>query len=60
MQRLNAFFALVFTAWVNPQESLTLEIKEKAWRKEDFPLVKEDQVRDQLNEHKFMGCEYRI
>ncbi|PKU43539.1 glycerol kinase [Limosa lapponica baueri] len=46
---LNAFFASVFTAQASPQESQTLEVTEKVWTKEDFPLVEEDQVREQLN-----------
>jgi len=36
----------------------SLEIREKAWRKEDLPLVKEDQVRDHLSKldtHRSMG-----
>ncbi|PKU33356.1 rna-directed dna polymerase from mobile element jockey-like [Limosa lapponica baueri] len=44
---LNAFFASVFTAQASPQESHTLEETEKVWTKEDFPLVEEDQVREQ-------------
>ncbi|GAB0183184.1 mitochondrial enolase superfamily member 1 [Grus japonensis] len=57
---LNAFFALIFTAKAGPQESQTLEVGEKVWRKEDFPLVKEDQVRDHLGKldtHKCMGLD---
>ncbi|PKU44780.1 rna-directed dna polymerase from mobile element jockey- hypothetical protein [Limosa lapponica baueri] len=55
---LNAFFASVFTAQASPQESCTLEETEKIWTKEDFPLVEEDQVREQLSSldiHKSMG-----
>ncbi|GAB0178098.1 mitochondrial enolase superfamily member 1 [Grus japonensis] len=55
---LNAFFASVFTAKAGPQASQTLEVGEKVWRKEDFPLVEEDRVRDhlcRLNTHKSMG-----
>ncbi|PKU41029.1 rna-directed dna polymerase from mobile element jockey-like [Limosa lapponica baueri] len=55
---LNAFFASVFTAKASPQESQTLEVTEKVWMKEDFPLVEEDQVREQLSKldiHKSMG-----
>ncbi|GAB0202805.1 mitochondrial enolase superfamily member 1 [Grus japonensis] len=55
---LNAFFALVFTAKDGPQETSTLEVGEKVWRKEDFPLIEEDQVRDHLGKldtHKSMG-----
>ncbi|PKU44865.1 rna-directed dna polymerase from mobile element jockey-like [Limosa lapponica baueri] len=49
VELLNAFFASVFTAQANPQESHTLEETEKFWTKEDFPLVEEDQVRGQLS-----------
>ncbi|GAB0208703.1 mitochondrial enolase superfamily member 1 [Grus japonensis] len=45
---LNAAFASVFTAKASPQESQTLEVGEKVWRKEDLPLVEEDWVRDHL------------
>ncbi|GAB0190586.1 mitochondrial enolase superfamily member 1 [Grus japonensis] len=54
---LNAFFASVFTAKVGPQETQTLEVGEKVWRKEDLPLVEEDQVREHLGKldtHKSM------
>ncbi|GAB0207669.1 mitochondrial enolase superfamily member 1 [Grus japonensis] len=40
------------------KESQTLEVGEKVWRKEDFPLVEEDRVRDhygKFNTHKSMG-----
>ncbi|GAB0190121.1 mitochondrial enolase superfamily member 1 [Grus japonensis] len=50
-QLLNSIFASVFTAKVSPQESQTLDLTEKVWRKEDiffFPLVKEDRVREHL------------
>ncbi|GAB0209872.1 mitochondrial enolase superfamily member 1 [Grus japonensis] len=40
---LNAAFASVFTAKAGPQETQSLEVGEKVWRKEDLPLVKEDQ-----------------
>ncbi|GAB0183643.1 mitochondrial enolase superfamily member 1 [Grus japonensis] len=56
----NAAFASVFTAKAGPQESQTLEVREKVWRKEDFPLVEEDQVRDHLRKldtHKSMSAE---
>ncbi|PKU48001.1 rna-directed dna polymerase from mobile element jockey-like [Limosa lapponica baueri] len=58
VELLNAFSASVFTAKASPQESQTLEAREKVWRKEDFPLVKENRVRDhlgKLNTHKSMG-----
>ncbi|GAB0187214.1 mitochondrial enolase superfamily member 1 [Grus japonensis] len=55
---LNAAFASVFTAKASPQESQTLEVREKVWRKEDFPLVEEDQAGNHLGKldiHKSMG-----
>ncbi|GAB0195017.1 mitochondrial enolase superfamily member 1 [Grus japonensis] len=55
---LNAFSASVFTAKAGPQESQTLEVGQKVWRKEDLPLVEEDRVREhlsKLNIHKLMG-----
>ncbi|PKU35728.1 rna-directed dna polymerase from mobile element jockey- hypothetical protein [Limosa lapponica baueri] len=33
----------------SPQEPKNLEESEKVWTKEDFPLVEEDQVKEQLN-----------
>ncbi|GAB0184039.1 mitochondrial enolase superfamily member 1 [Grus japonensis] len=39
VELLNAFFASVFTAKASCQESQTLEVREKVWRKEDLPLV---------------------
>ncbi|PKU46943.1 glycerol kinase [Limosa lapponica baueri] len=57
---LNAFFASVFTAQATPQEPWTSEESEEVCTKEDLPLVKEDQVRDQLRRldiHKSMGPE---
>ncbi|GAB0208273.1 mitochondrial enolase superfamily member 1 [Grus japonensis] len=55
---LNAAFASVFTAKAGPQETQTLEVGERVWRKEDLPLVKEDWVREHLGNldiHKSMG-----
>jgi len=46
---LNAFFASVFTAKSGPQAPQSLEVREKAWTKEDPPLIKEDWVRDHLS-----------
>ncbi|GAB0205958.1 mitochondrial enolase superfamily member 1 [Grus japonensis] len=43
---------------VGPQETQTMEVREKVCQKEDFPLVKEDRVREHLgnlNIHKSMG-----
>jgi len=55
---LNAFFASVFSAKGDPQESQALEEKEEAYREDDFPLVEDDCVRDcfsNLDAHKSMG-----
>ena len=58
MELLNAFFSSVFTAKAGPQASQCPEVREKAWRKEDLPLVNEDKVRDclsKLDTHGSMG-----
>jgi len=55
---LNAFFASVFSAKANPQESQAPEVREEAHREDDFPLVEEDCGRDHLSNldaRKFMG-----
>jgi len=55
---LNAFFASVFRAKAGPQESQAPEVREEAHREDDFPLVKEDCVRDclsNLDANKSMG-----
>ncbi|PKU27766.1 rna-directed dna polymerase from mobile element hypothetical protein [Limosa lapponica baueri] len=49
VELLNAFFASVFTAQASPWESHTFRETEKVCMKEDFPLVEEDQVREQLS-----------
>jgi len=41
---LNAFFASVFSAKTGPQEYQTPEVREEAYREDDFPLVEEDCV----------------
>ena len=46
VEMLNAFFASVFTAKTAPWVSKTLEITERVWGKEDFPLVEEEIIRD--------------
>lgn len=48
---LNAFLALVFTAKACPQESQNLDTREEFWRKEDLPLIEENQDRDHLCKH---------
>jgi len=55
---LNDFFASLFTTKASPQESQALQVREKAWQKDDSPLVEEDCVRDHLSKldsHKSMG-----
>jgi len=55
---LNAFFASDFSAKAGPQESQALEVREEAYKEDDFPLVEEDCVRDRLSDldaHKSMG-----
>jgi len=55
---LNAFFASVFTAKAGPQASQSLEVRDKACRKDDLPLAEGDWVRDHLSKldaHKSMG-----
>lgn len=50
--------ASVFTAKASSQEPQMMEPREKVWRKEEFSLVKENQVRDNLDKfdtHKFIG-----
>jgi len=57
---LNAFFALVFSAKPGIRAAQSLELREKAWRKEDLPLAEENRVRDHLSKldtHKSMGPE---
>ena len=46
------------SAKTGPQKSQALEVREEACRKDDFPLVEEDCVRDRLSNldaHKSMG-----
>jgi len=43
-----------------PQKSQALQVREEAYREDDFPLVEEDCVRDRLSDldvHKSMGPE---
>jgi len=54
----NAAFASVFTVNAGPQKSQAPDVREEACKKDDFPLVKEDCVRDHLSNldtHKSMG-----
>jgi len=46
---LNAFFASVFSARAGPWESQALEVREEAYREDDFPLAEEDCMRDRLS-----------
>jgi len=46
----NAFFASVFNVQAGPQESQAPEVREEAYKEDDFPLVKEDCVRDRLSD----------
>jgi len=58
VELLSAAFASVFTVKAGPQASQSLEAREEAWRKEDLPLVEEDQVRyhlSNLDTHKSMA-----
>jgi len=55
---LNVFFASVINANTNPQESQTLEVRDRVWGKEDFPLVEEDQIREclaKISAHRSIG-----
>ena len=40
---LNAFFASVFSAKTSPQELQTLQVRERVWGREGFPLVRAGQ-----------------
>ena len=55
---LNTFFVSVFTAKTPPWESWTLEVSERAWGIEGFPVVREEMVQECLGNisvHKSMG-----
>ena len=57
IELLKELFASVSTAQTGPQKFQTLEIRERVWAEEDFPLVEQGMVRDHLgkiNVHKFM------
>ena len=45
---LNAFFASVFTDKTASWECQSMEVRESLEKKEDFPMVEEDLVRNQL------------
>jgi len=54
---LNIVFDSIFIAKAGPQASQSLEVREKAWRNENLPLVKKDPVRHHLSKldtHKSM------
>lgn len=58
VELLTTCFASVSIAKASPQEPQSLEPRENVWRKEEFPLIKENQVRDNLEKfdtHKFTG-----
>ena len=58
LAKMNVFFASVFSAKAGPQESQASEVREEAYREDDFSLVEEDCVRNRLSDldvHKFMG-----
>ncbi|RMC06488.1 hypothetical protein DUI87_15924 [Hirundo rustica rustica] len=55
---LNAFLASIFTDKTSLQESLTQESWVKECCKEDFPLVREDWFREDLDIHKSMGSDW--
>ncbi|KAJ7410561.1 rna-directed dna polymerase from mobile element jockey-like [Willisornis vidua] len=58
VELLNSFLASVFTAKGSPQESQTWEVREECWGREDFRLVVEGWIRDELdrlNTHESMG-----
>lgn len=46
MEILNAFFASVFIAKTPAWESWTLEVSERVWGIEGFPLVREEIVQE--------------
>ena len=47
---LNAYFASVFSAKTGPQESQAPEVREEAYREDEFPLLEEDCVTDCLSD----------
>lgn len=58
LELLNGFFASVFIDKASPQESQTLESREKVWRREELPFVEENWARDhteKLDTHKLKG-----
>jgi len=54
----NKFGLVLLCHKAGPQESKAPEVREEAYREDDFPLVEEDCVRDHLSDldaHKSMG-----
>ena len=57
-EMLNIFFASIFTSKPPPQDSWTLEGRERVWEMVSFPLVEKRVVQDYqggTNMHKSMG-----
>jgi len=55
---MSSLLPSVFNAEACPLASLSLEIREEAWRKEDLPFIEGDRMRDHLSKldtHKSMG-----
>ena len=62
VELLNAFFASVFSAKTGPQECQAPEVREEAYKEDDFPLVEESSVRDLLSDLDVnnMLCSYSV
>lgn len=48
-ETFNSLFTLFLIVKIFFQESQTLEIREKVWKKEDLPSVEEDDLRQCIN-----------